>query len=80
MIKLILLDDHKIILDGVSTLIASYPGIRIIGIFQNPNDALKFIDKNQTDLVITDLDMPELKSEALSQITEREETVIKIII
>ncbi len=80
MIKLILLDDHKIILDGVSTLIASDPGIRIIGIFQNPNDALKFIDKNQTDLVITDLDMPELKSEALSQITEREETVIKIII
>jgi len=27
MIKLILIDDHKIILDGVSTLIASDPGI-----------------------------------------------------
>lgn len=63
MIRTLLIDDHKIILDGISSLLDSDKEIEVLRTFQNPNEALKFLDSSPVDVIFTDLDMPEMNGE-----------------
>ncbi|PCJ67784.1 MAG: DNA-binding response regulator [Bacteroidetes bacterium] len=63
MIRIVLIDDHKIILDGISSLIATNNGIEILNTFENPKEALTFLDTTFVDVIFTDLDMPEMNGE-----------------
>jgi DNA-binding NarL/FixJ family response regulator len=80
MISLVLIDDHKIILDGISSLIKTDSSISILETFQNPKIALEYLDKNPVDVVFTDLDMPELKGEDVLQYCKSKFPSTKVII
>ncbi len=67
MIRLVLIDDHKVILDGLSSLIESSTECRVDGRFQDAKQALEYLDKHEADFVITDLDMPGMKGEEVVQ-------------
>ena len=63
MIRLLLIDDHRIILDGITSLIETDASISIVKTFQNPKSAIQFLDVNTVDIIFTDLDMPEMNGE-----------------
>lgn len=56
--KIILVDDHRIVVDGLSQLLDSTH--EIIGTFSYPFQALNFIQHHDADLLIADYEMPEL--------------------
>ena len=58
-IRVILVDDHKILLDGIANLIEKNPGIKLLACFDNQDEALKTIrDKNQEiDVAVLDISM-----------------------
>jgi DNA-binding NarL/FixJ family response regulator len=58
MIKVILVDDHKIVLDSLSLLLGSIENIEVLEVFENPNLVLPFLEKHEVDIVITDCNMP----------------------
>jgi DNA-binding NarL/FixJ family response regulator len=60
MIKVILVDDHKIILDSLKMLLASVSTIEIVSVFQNSNEVCNYLEHNEVDIVITDAQMPQL--------------------
>lgn len=57
-IKIIIVDDHQIIRDGLSKMIEEAEDIVLCGCASGYDEALGLIGKSSPDLVITDLSMP----------------------
>jgi len=68
-IRCILIDDEPLALDVLKTLLAEFPQIDIIGLFQDPQSALTYWQEHDVDVVFTDIHMPNL--DGLSLIKER---------
>lgn len=59
-IKVLLVDDHQIILDGVKTMILNEPNISICGAYVSGKEALENAIKHKPDVIITDIMMPDM--------------------
>lgn len=60
MIKVVLADDHKIMLEGIANLLDSEEGIEVVATCSNGLEVIDFLENNPTDLVLLDLDMPKM--------------------
>jgi len=58
MIKVILVDDHTLIRDGLKSLLKSERSIQIIGEAENGQQLLEMLDHTSTDVIMLDLNMP----------------------
>ena len=56
--RILLVDDHQIVLDSLSWLLASFDQIEVAGKYTDGNAALKFYKEEGADLFITDMRMP----------------------
>jgi DNA-binding NarL/FixJ family response regulator len=73
-LKIIVLDDHELVLDGtVTALKRQYPDAQILTV-QTAADGRKLIEQNQPDLVVVDLSIPDQTGG-----TSRTETGIKLL-
>lgn len=69
MYRLILVDDEAIIREGVSKVVPwGQNGFELAGLFENGEQALSFLEGHQTDVVITDINMPRMDGLKLSRI------------
>ncbi|MFN4147480.1 MAG: response regulator [Runella sp.] len=59
-VRVLLADDHPILLESLAALLSKSEGIVIVGRATNGLDAFKLLDFTPTDVVITDLNMPKL--------------------
>lgn len=57
-IKLLLVDDHQIVLDGLEAFLKEEPGMEIAGKAQSGQEALDFVKSNAVDMLILDVSMP----------------------
>lgn len=57
MIKVLVVDDEKLICEGLSLILGSYDDIEILGTCNNGLEALRFCRQNQTDVVLMDIRM-----------------------
>lgn len=69
-VRVILADDHQIILDGLKMLIDDMDGIEVVGEAANGREAVRLVREHEPDIVIMDVAMPELNGiEATRQIS-----------
>jgi DNA-binding NarL/FixJ family response regulator len=59
-IKMLLVDDHEIVRDGLKTLIESQHGMDIIAEAENGAQALEICKNQDVDLIVMDVNMPEM--------------------
>ncbi|MFD2247371.1 response regulator transcription factor [Pontibacter ruber] len=59
MINLIITDDHKIIRDGLKSLLRGEESIRVVGEASNGNELISLLATTPADVVLMDLNMPE---------------------
>lgn len=79
-IKLIIADDHQIVRDGLSALFMCTEDIEVVAEVSDGNELLSAIETNETDLVMTDIDMPGKSGlDICKEITAKYEN-IKVII
>ena len=58
-IKILLADDHQIVLDGLKSLLSDINDFEVIGAVINGKDAVDFIaTKEKPDIAVLDIDMP----------------------
>ena len=57
-IKILLVDDHQVITDGLKSLLSQEPGMRISSTASNGKEALDVIKILSIDLILMDIDMP----------------------
>ncbi len=71
-IKVILADDHKIVREGLRSLLEKQPDITVIAEADNGLAALRLVEGMSPDVVIMDVSMPDLNGiETTRQITEK---------
>lgn len=58
-VKIALADDHKIVRDGIKTMLESQPEIEVVAEASNGIEILEKLDDALVDLVIMDISMPE---------------------
>ena len=57
-LRVILVDDHTILLEGINNLLERERTVRVVGKASGAEDAMKLLKQFDVDLVITDLRMP----------------------
>lgn len=71
-IKIMVVDEHKILREGLATLIAKQPNMEIVGEATDGREALDLVKKNTPDLILMDVTMPNLNGiEATRQIKSK---------
>lgn len=60
MIRVLLADDHQIVLDGIAVLLENEPNITIVGRAVNGYEVLEEMEKQPIDVAVLDISMPEM--------------------
>jgi len=79
MIRLAITDDQVIILNGLQKILADVKNIRITGIYNNGDELLEGIAKEQPDVLLLDIQMPGKSGIELAAIITKQYKNIKII-
>ncbi len=79
LIRVFIVDDHQIVVDGIQSLLADHPEIIISGQTNHSKEVLELMAKNPTDILITDIQMPEMNGVELTQLVKKEFPNIKVI-
>jgi DNA-binding NarL/FixJ family response regulator len=78
-IKLFIVDDHKMFLEGVSSILKTIENITVLATAKNGEEALKILPNFIPDVLITDIDMPIIDGIELTKQVKSEYPDIKII-
>ena len=79
MISILIVDDHPLVGDGITTMIKGEEYLKIIGICKNGKDALEFLNETQPDIILLDISLPDIDGLELCTIIREKNTVSKII-
>lgn len=79
-IRVLLVDDHRILREGVRALLAGEPGIKVVGEAEDGESAVLQVDIVKPDVVLMDMVMPRLSGlEATARIKARHPKVVILI-
>jgi len=65
--RIVLVDDHQMLIDGLSAILSKYKEIEILKTFTNGNFFINEIHDLQPDIVLTDISMPEIDGYELTK-------------
>ena len=80
MIKIVIADDHRIIRDGLKSLLSDEKDIEILGEAANGLEALIKTRELNPDILIADISMPEMNGIEMTRILCKEKSETKILI
>lgn len=80
MITIGIVDDHKMFLDGLISVLSSEPDFEITFAANTAKDAIVKIRENQPDIIITDISMPQMNGLEFIKILNKDFPVIKILV
>lgn len=78
--RILLVDDHQIILDSLSMMLSANTNLEIIGKLSDSRLVLEFLRENPVDLIISDINMPYLNGINLAREILSGEMDVKIIL
>ncbi len=78
-IRVLLVDDHRIITDGLQGLLNDMPGMECVGACANGEEALNAVKHLAMDVVLMDIDMPVLDGIATLERIKRDKPELKVI-
>ena len=78
--RLLLVDDHQIILDSLSMMLSTHPKYIIQGTISDPCQVESFLCKHEVDLLITDFSMPCMNGIELAQQVRTHYPGLKILL
>jgi DNA-binding NarL/FixJ family response regulator len=79
-VRLIIADDHPVVREGLRAVLDSEPGVEVVGEAANGREVLDLITSHQADLVLMDLQMPELDGVATTRRIRRHHDGVKVLV
>lgn len=65
--RIVILDDHEIFLKGLEKLLSNQPSLQLVATFQDGRSLLEALPSLQADILILDLQVPDISAEDLFQ-------------
>jgi two-component system, NarL family, nitrate/nitrite response regulator NarL len=78
-IKVFLVDDHRIFVEGVANLLAGEADLEVIGCAYRGETALEFLRDTPADILLTDIQMPGMNGIELTQKIKEEFPQIRVL-
>ena len=80
-LRLVLAEDQVMLLDALAALLAMEPDIEIVGKARHGREALDLVRSARPDILLTDIEMPEMSGIEIAEILQAEKarTVVAII-
>ncbi|PTB97400.1 DNA-binding response regulator [Marivirga lumbricoides] len=79
-INILIVDDHQIFLEGICALLESIPELNIVDTALNGKIVPQLISQHEIDIVVTDINMPEMDGIELSKLLKDKYPKIKTLI
>lgn len=79
-IKLMLVDDHELVLKGLRSILEQEAGIEVVAEAGNGAEALALLDRVSVDMIVTDLKMPEMSGIELTRHVKQRYPQIKVLV
>lgn len=78
--KIVIVDDHQLLLDGLKSLLDGNEKYDVVQIFNSAEEAVRFLNNNEIDLLITDYQMPEMDGLEFVHYMKKSQKKLKIIV
>ncbi|WOK09212.1 response regulator transcription factor [Imperialibacter roseus] len=78
--KLLLVDDHQIVLDGLNGIFDNELEIEVVAVVRSGKEAIALIEKTQVDIVCTDIEMPGMDGIELAKTIKENHPGIKVLV
>ncbi len=78
--KILLVDDHQIILDSLSMMMGTIPDMQVAGKINDPRAVDEFLKENEVELMITDISMPHMDGLQLAAMVRENHPLVRILI
>lgn len=79
-IKIIIVDDEKLIRDGLKVILSSYKDIEVVGLCENGREAYEFCKNNEVHIVLMDIRMDECDGVLGTKLIKENNPNIKVLI
>ena len=79
-IKILLADDHNIVLDGLKLILGANENFEVVGEAENGQEVLDYLEKERVDLVVLDINMPVMDGITCGKHIKSDYKDVKIII
>ena len=79
-IKILIADDHQLVLDGLTLMLDSQDDFVIVGAAHNGLEVMSFLENNHVDIVLLDLNMPEMNGLETCKLINKQFSDLKVLI
>jgi DNA-binding NarL/FixJ family response regulator len=70
--RIVIAEDHRILREGLRSLLSSNPDLEVVGEADNGRDAIRCVDELRPDLILMDLSMPKMNGlDAIAEVKNR---------
>ncbi|WP_128547828.1 response regulator [Larkinella soli] len=78
-IRVLITDDHEIILDSLSLLLSRIESVEVVGTLNDSRKVLEFLKNNEVDIVLSDMNMPDLDGINLTLKIRQQFPMVKVL-
>ena len=78
--RILIVDDHKIVRDGIYSLLIGQSGLEVAGEAASGHEALELLKKTEADVMIVDVAMPGMTGIELTRIVSKEYPDTRVLI
>lgn len=76
---ILIIDDHKVVVDGISTILKKQKGISSVVSASNGAEGMRKIEKQKFDLLLLDINMPEMNGIEVCQKIKKKQPTLPIL-
>jgi two-component system, NarL family, invasion response regulator UvrY len=80
MIKILIADDHAIVREGLKQIIANEPSLAVTGEAANGQETLELVCKDNFDIILLDIAMPEKDGLSILKHLKREKFELPVLV
>ncbi|MGI3165636.1 response regulator transcription factor [Pseudooceanicola sp. 200-1SW] len=80
MIRVAIVDDHPMVAEGIEAILDSFPDIAVVGTYRNGRQIIEAVAEVRPDVILLDLNMPEMGGLTACEILLEEHPQLKILI
>ncbi len=79
MIRVYIVDDHAVVVEGIYSLLQTEPGIAIAGYAHTADNCLQFFTYNTADVILMDISLPDMNGVDLCKLVKRKYPGIMVL-
>ncbi len=79
MIKILIIDDHPLVTDGIRTMLKDESYLHIEAAAKSAKDALSFLSDNVVDIILLDINLPDIDGLRLCELIREKNKTVRIL-